>query len=148
MPPEIVPPTEDPVKAALVEATDHKTTESRPVAPVTVAIVGTGDGSRLASGTVATTAGSHEPNIVIQAVQPVVAVGVRFANTFLIQLVGLLVAAMTPTGATVLHARDFFHLVALCAGLALPGAGLGFLKDLVTIFGRLEQKFPLATGSI
>jgi hypothetical protein len=26
--------------------------------------------------------------------------------------------------------------------------GLGFLKDLVTIFGRLENKYPLLTGGV
>lgn len=127
---------------------DNKTTLSRPVEPVRVAVIGTGDGSKLATGTEAVTIGAHEPNIVIKVVTPVFAILVRFGNVFLIQFVGLLVAGMTPAGGKLLNTGDFFHLVTVCASLSLPGAALGFFKDLVTIFGRLESKYPLLTGSV
>lgn len=90
----------------------------------------------------------HHPDLAVTFIAPVVAIVVRFINTFLVQFVGLLVAAMTPAGGHVLYTHDFFHAVVLCANLALPGAGLGLAKDLVTIFGRLEGKYPLLTGSV
>lgn len=125
-----------------------KTTESRTVEPVQVAVIGTGDGRRLASGTEAITDGAHEPNIVVTVVQPIAAITIRFVNVFLVQLVGLLIAGMTPAGAKLLYTTDFFHLLLTCASLAVPGAALGFFKDLVTVFGKLEQKYPLLTGNV
>jgi hypothetical protein len=127
---------------------DAKTTFSRPIEPVQVAVIGTGDGSKLADCTVAVTAGAHEPNIIVTVVGPLLAIVIRFVNVFLVQLVGLLIAGMTPAGAKLLYTGDFLHLVVVCSSLALPGAGLGFIKDLVTVFGRLESKYPLLTGSV
>jgi hypothetical protein len=77
-----------------------------------------------------------------------VAIVIRFINTFLVQFVGLVVAGMTPAGGKLLYTGDFVHLVIVCASLSLPGAALGFFKDLVTVFGKLEGKYPLLTGSI
>jgi len=111
------------------------------VPPVQVAIVGTGDG-----GTVVTPPG--EPNVHYTFVAPLLAIGVRFANVFFVSLVGLLTAAVTPAGGRLLYTSDFWHLILTCANLSLPVAGLGLVKDLVTVFGKLEQKYPLATGSI
>jgi hypothetical protein len=118
-------------------------TEMLPAVPVTV--IGTGDG--LVSGTRATTP-PDQPNILINAVQPIVAIAVRFINTFLTVLVGLVIAGMTPAGGKLLYSSDFFHLVLTCANLSLPAAGLGLIKDLVTVFGKLEGKYPLLTGSV
>ncbi len=112
--------------------------------PVTVTVVGTGDG--LVQGTVATTP-PDQPNIRIKVVPPLMALVARFANLFLTTLVGLVMAGMTPAGGKLLYTNDFAHLLLTCANLSLPIAALGFMKDLVTIFSRLEQKFPLATGS-
>jgi hypothetical protein len=127
---------------------DEKTTQSRPVEPVQVAIIGTGDGSKLATGMEAKTEGAHEPNIIVNVVGPLMAITIRFVNVFLVQFVGLLVAGMTPAGGKLLYTGDFAHLLLVCASLALPGAGLGFFKDLVTIFSGLEKRYPLATGSV
>lgn len=118
------------------------------IPPVTVTVIGTGDGAvPIPSGTVLQTP-DHQPNVIYESIQPIVAIAVRFANLFLTTFVGLVVAAMTPVGGKLLYTSDFFHLVVVCASLALPGAAIGFFKDLVTIFGKLEQKYPLATGSI
>lgn len=125
-----------------------KTTLSRPVEPVQVAVIGTGDGSKLATGMEAITPGAHEPNLIVRVVGPTRAITIRFANVFLIQFVGLLVAGMTGPGAKLLYTDDFIHFATLCASLSIPGASLGFAKDLVTIFGRLEHKYPLLTGSV
>lgn len=90
----------------------------------------------------------HHPDLAVTFIAPTMAIMVRFGNTFLVQFVGLLVAAMTPAGGHLLYTHDFLHAVIVCANLALPGAGLGLAKDLVTIFGRLEGKYPLLTGSV
>lgn len=127
---------------------EEKTTVSRPVEPIKIAVAAVGDATKLATGTEAITVGSHEPNIVVTVVQPLLAISIRFVNVFLVQFVGLLVAGMTPAGGRLLYTGDFAHLLLVCASLALPGAGLNFFKDLVTVFGRLEQKYPLLTGSV
>lgn len=124
---------------------EPKTTLSRPVEPVTVGIIGTGDGSRLPDGMQIETPGSHQPNVLINVVTPVAAIAVRFINTFLTGLLGILTGAMATN---VIEASDFLHLVYKCAGLAVAGAGMGFIKDCITIFGKLETKYPLQTGSI
>lgn len=131
--------------------TDPIKTETVSVPPVAVTIIGgTGDGSKpsrgidLLGGTIATTPGS-QPNLLVTVVSPILAIVVRFANAFFTMLVALVGAAMT---SNVIPADDFLHLVLKCATLSVAGAGLGALKDIVTIFGRLEGKFPLLTGSV
>lgn len=127
---------------------DEKTTASRPVEPVQVAVIGTGDGRKLATGMEAVTPGVHEPNLVVTVVGPMLAILIRFANVFLAQFVGLVVAGMTPAGGKLLYTGDFTHLLIVCASLSLPGASLDFFKNLVTIFGKLESRYPLLTGSV
>lgn len=122
-----------------------KTTESRPVENVAVAIIGAGDSSKLATGEIAITPGPHLPNVIISVVSPIAAIIVRFINTYLTTLLGVLTGAMATN---VIQATDFIHLVFKCAGLSLVPAGIGLIKDCITIFGKLEQKFPLITGSV
>jgi hypothetical protein len=118
------------------------------IAPVQVAIIGTGTGdgggTPITSGTVAMTP-DHMPNLAVRVITPVVAIAVRFLNVYIGTVVGLLVPAMT---SNVIPAPDFYHLLMKCAGLAVGGAVVLSLKDIVTIFARLEQKFPLLTGSV
>jgi hypothetical protein len=128
-----------------IEDLDLKVTESRPVVPVQVSVIGTGDGRRLPSGTEAETPGPHQPNIIVQVVTPIAAITIRFVNTFLTVMLGILTGAMATD---IIPAADFFELAYKCAGLAVSGACVGLIKDLITIFGRLEQKNPLLTGSI
>lgn len=111
---------------------------------VKVALIGTGDGTMPEHGTVVETA-EDQSNLVVVIVQPLVAILIRFANAYLITLVGLVTGGMATD---IIPAADFAALVVSCAKLSLAGAGLGLLKDLVTIFGKLEQKYPLLTGSI
>jgi len=122
-----------------------KTTESRPVEPVNVAVIGTGDGSRLPSGTEAETPGPHQPNVIIKVVGPVLALTIRFINVFLPVFSGILTAALTTD---MIPASDFMDLAVKCASFSLAGTSVTFLKDLITIFGKLEQKYPLLTGSV
>ncbi len=122
------------------------------IPPVEVTVIGTPSTSGvppapLTTGTIATTP-DHQPNIVVNVVSPLVAILVRFLNLYLTTLVGLVAAGMTPAGGKLLYTSDFVHLVLLCASLALPGAAVGFFKDLVTVFSRLEQAYPLLTGSV
>lgn len=116
------------------------------IEPVLVTLIGTKNDVIPTTGTVALTPGAGQPNIVVQRIiTPLVAIGVRFANTFLTALLGILTGAMATN---VIQASDFLHLVYKCAGLAVAGAGMGLIKDLVTVFGKLEQQNPLLTGSI
>lgn len=126
----------------------EKTIEARPVEPVVATIIGTGDGSRLPSGTVASTPGKHMPDVIVKSVPPVIAIVVRFAYAFGGQLLGLLTAAMTPEGGRLLYTGDFGQLLLTCASLSLPWAILDFIKNVVTIFKELETKYPLLTGKI
>lgn len=117
--------------------------------PVSVTVIGTDNvGLSRRTETVATTPGAHQSNVIVRVIAPMTAIFVRFINLFLVTLVGLLIAGMTPAGGKLLYTKDFYHLVLTCANLSLPGAALGFVKDLVTVFGRLEQEFPLSTGSV
>ena len=131
------------------DETIEKTTESMPLAQVSVAVIGTGPVSGgsvpLATGSVATTPSPHQPDIRLVVITPMVAIFVRFANTYFTTLVGLVGAGLMSDA---IPAADFLHLVLRCAQLSVAGAGFGLLKDLVTVFGRLENKYPLMTGSV
>lgn len=124
---------------------DEKVTLSRPVEPVVVTVIGTGDGSRLPSGTKAETPGVHTPDLIVSVVGPAKAISIRFINVFLTSLLGILTGAMATH---VIPAGDFWQLLVKCAGLSIAGAIVGLIKDLITVFGRLEQKNPLLTGSV
>lgn len=116
------------------------------IPPVEVAVIGSPSdgGMPFQTGTVLATP-DHQPNVIVTVVTPIVAILIRFLNTYLSSLVGLITAGMATN---LIPATDFYHLVLKCATLSLAGAGLGLLKDLVTVFGKLEQKYPLATGSV
>lgn len=124
-----------------------------PIQPIQVAMIGgtgtgTGDGSApLKTGTIAETSGT-QPNLVVRVVQPIVALVVRFIHLFLTVLSGLITAALLPYGESLLPFSDFSSMVTGCATLAATAATAGLIKDLVTVFGRLEGRFPLLTGNI
>lgn len=132
----------DPVKDAPI---DPAKTISTATPPVTLAVIGLGDG--LVNCTTAKTP-PDQPNIVIQVVTPAVAILVRAGNVFGVSLIGLLTAAMTPAGSKLLYTSDFYHLLLTCANLSIPIAALGLIKDATTVFSGLEKKFPLASGSV
>lgn len=127
------------------KASEDKTTASRPVPDVQVAVIGTGDTKKLVSGTEATTPNAHQPNIVVNVVTPIFALIIRFINVFLPVFSGVLLGAL---GTGLIPANDFLHLVYKCAGLSLSGTAVAFIKDLITIFGKLEQKYPILTGNV
>lgn len=118
---------------------------------VTISIVGTGsaEGGGVAptpSGTIATVAGT-QPNLLINVITPAMAVLVRAVNVFLTTFVGLLTAAGVG-GSKIFAATDLQGIFVACAIAATAAAGVATLKNLITVFGRLEGKYPLATGSI
>ena len=117
------------------------------VAPITVAIPRsslTREGAGLVERVTLQTV-DHQPNVVGVFVAPVVSLGIRFANNYLTTLGGLLAAAMTTN---IIPAKDFEHLLFKCLGLSLAGPGVSLVKDLVTVFGDLEKKYPLLTGKV
>lgn len=113
-------------------------------APVTIAIVGTGTGdgggeAPTPSGTIAVTPGG-QPDLRVLVIAPMVAILIRFLHLFLVTMTGLVTAGAV---------TDVFTLdLRQMAIAALSAAVVGLAKDLVTVFGRLEGKYPLATGSI
>ena len=128
---------------------EKKETDSTPLTPIKVAVIGQGTVSGgpapLITGTEAVTPLAHQPNLITVVVSPLLAILIRTTNTYLTILVGLVAAGMTSDA---IPSTDFANLLMKCAGLAVAGAGIGFLKDCVTIFSKLEGKFPLLTGNV
>lgn len=125
----------------------------------TVSIIGgpgTGDGgvTPAASGAIVETP-KGQPDIRLNVVRPIVAVFVRFGHLFLVTFSGVLGAAgISAAGlgpdelSNVLVATDLAGLLKNAAYVGLASASVGFVKDLITVFGRLESRYPLVTGSI
>ncbi len=123
-----------------------------PLQTVTV-ISGTGPGGMapIPSGTIAQTPGAHVPNVFVKSVTPSIALAVRFGNTFLTAWVGFVTAApliAKITGMELFEFNDLKDLVLRSTIAALCPSIIGFAKDLTTIFSRLENKFPIATGNV
>lgn len=122
---------------------------------VTVSVVGTSGAPAtrstpavegVVSGTVARTS-AGQPNLLVNVVTPAVAIAVRAANAWLTTFAGLLTAAGIGVGSGAIGA-DFGTVLYGSAISAAVVAGLETIKNLITIFGKLENKYPLATGSI
>ncbi len=128
----------------------EKTTDETPLQPVKVTVIGTGPvtggPAPMQTGTVATTAAEHQPNLLVTVISPVAALGIRFGYAYMTTLVGLVGAGLASTEA--IPHTDFINLVLKCAGLSLAGPAVSLGKDMITIFSRLEQKFPLLTGNV
>ncbi len=134
----------DEVLAKAIEvATDAKVTLSRPVEPVTVVVTGTGDGSKLPTGTVATTAGVHQPNVVIKVITPIAMMLVRASKAFMISWLAIMPAA----GATgIIPSHDFWDLAMKAAGLSVGVAVVAAGNALLEILTKLDQRFPSWTA--
>ena len=125
---------------------DDKSVDTK---PVTISIVGTGTGqgggqAPTPDGTIAETP-KGQPNLRINVITPALALFIRAAHLFLVTFSGLLTADQL-----VLDLFDSQGMgpVIGAARAALAVVSAGFIKDLITIFSRLEGKHPLATGSI
>jgi hypothetical protein len=123
--------------------TDEKTTQSRTVEPVTVTVIGTGDGSRLSSGTQATTPGAHMPNVVIQVVTPIAMMLVKGTKAFMVSWLAIMPVAGV-TGIIPVH--SFLELAAKAAGLSIGVGILAVGNAFVEILTKLDQKFPSWTA--
>lgn len=122
-----------------------------PENPVTISIVGTGDthGGGMAptpNKTIAETP-AGQPNLFINVVPPLVAIAVRFGNAFLTTFFGLITAAGIGVSNSVIGS-DFATILQAAAVTSLVVASVETIKNLITVFGRLEGKYPLLTGSI
>jgi hypothetical protein len=103
------------------------------------------------STTVIDMPGNH-PNIVQTVITPLVAIVVRFAFMFVKSLLGYLTISMVPPGNNpvllAMHGMDFYHLLLTGIGLSVAPTAYDLLQSLVTILGKLEQKYPVASGSV
>ena len=63
-------------------------------------------------------------------------------------LVGIITAMLTSYGHDMIPSGDFADVLKKASLLAIAGPTVALLKDLVTIFGKLEGKFPLLTGNV
>ena len=113
-------------------------------------IAGTGDGGippHMHDQTVVTP-GSATPNLVVQVVPVALALAIRFGNAYVTTLIGIVTAMLTPYGQDLVPSGDFADILSKAALLAISGPVVDLLKNLVTIFGKLEGKFPLMTGNV
>lgn len=122
---------------------------------VKVIAVSTGGGGALQPGThVEGVTPASQPNIAVQVIGPVAAVVARFGHLYLVTLLGIVTAGLAagttdPTNTTaLLHYNDFADLLWKSSAMSLATPGIGLIKDLITIFGRLEQRFPFLTGQV
>lgn len=127
-------PTPDQVTVSVVGTTGAVAT------PTAAAVEG------VISGTVAKTP-TGQPNLLVNVVPPLQAIAVRFVNSFLTTFLGLITAAGIGVSTNAVSA-DLATVVKASVVSALVVGGVEVVKSLVTIFGKLENKYPLATGSI
>lgn len=122
---------------------------------VKVVAVSTGGGQSLQPGTkIEAVTPAAQPNIAVQVIGPLAAVVVRFGHLYLVTLLGIItgglaVGSTDPNNTTaLLHYIDFADLLWKSAAFSLTTPVIGLLKDLITIFGKLEARFPFLTGQV
>ncbi len=106
--------------------------------PVRALVYGAGTGDGRETHIIQTPEG--QPNIIATYVSPLVGIIARFLVAFLTSIVGLITAGTTTS---VIPAHDFRDLLLKCASLSIGIAIVGLMKDLVTIFTSVSEKFPL-----
>lgn len=135
--------TEEAQAVVVADATDGKTTVSRPVTPAVVTMIGTGDGSKLPTGTIARTDGEHQPNVIINVVTPIAMILLRGTKAFMVSFVGV-VGVGGPTG--IIPAHSFWELAMKAASLSVGVGVLAGANALVEVLTKLDQKFPSWTA--
>ena len=122
------------------------------VAPETIkvpVIQGTGDGRLPSSlqGTLLPTPGTANPNVVMVVVPVLLALAVRAGHMFFSTFVATISAAgaSSALGGPDVLSRIDLETAVMVAGSAVLVDGA---KNCLTIFARLETKFPLMTGSV
>lgn len=115
-----------------------------PDSPVPITVIGgTSTGHQLTSGVVKTE--GLQPNLLVNVVNPLVAILVRFGHTLGTLMVGIITAGMV---SDVLPVEEFTDLFWVALKLSFSGAAVGAIKDVITILGKLEGKFPLLSGGV
>ncbi len=109
------------------------------MAPVQIMAIGTGTGTGGPKEQLVETP-EGQPDVLVRYITPLVAILVSAAYTFLTVLVPTVSAGMTTN---LIPATDFMDLLGKCASLSVAGAGLDILKNLITLFTTLKQKFPI-----
>lgn len=116
---------------------DEKTTVVAMEPQRVTVIGGTGDGGTKEQ-VIVTPAG--QPNIIKTAVPTALALLVRFLDTLLTVVVGVLgVGGVTD----IIAYTDFKDLLLKGLVTGAVAGGVGLIKDLATIVGKLKDKFPL-----
>lgn len=103
-----------------------------------VSVGGTGDG-RIKQMTITTPEG--QANIIVNLVPTALGLLFGFIETFLTGL--LSTATVASISNQLIPFADFAGLVRVAASVALTGAALGTLKDLVVIVGQLKKRWPV-----
>lgn len=124
----------------MIDALPEKTI-TVPIPPVSITTIG----ETALPPTVVQTPAGH-PNLVVTVVTPLVAILVRFGNTFCVSLAGTLAAGGLTT--TLMPHTNLVGLIQSAAIIAASIAGVGLVKDCATVFSGLEKTFPLASGSV
>lgn len=115
--------------------------------PSAILIKGITDGSNtvlppITNGMIAQTPDSH-PNVRFTVIGPARALTIRFIHTFLVSLFGSPIAISVTTPFS-----GFRHLIVTAIVSALSIAVVDLGKNLITIFSKLEAKYPVATGNV
>lgn len=87
------------------------------------------------------------PNLAVHVIGPVVAIAVRNGHLFFITLVALMTTGGM-TGQDIVEWGSFAELLQKCAIASSITAAFGIIKDVATLFGKLEQRFPFLTGNV
>ena len=100
-------------------------------------------GNRAAeAGTLVTPAGL--PNIEVRVVRPIKIILVRAVRVFLQTLLGLVTAGLTKP--SMLGAKDFFHLLIMCARLSLAPAVVCIIQNIIELMAEFDQTHPTLAG--
>lgn len=111
------------------------------MAPIVVTTIDRGNGT--GNGQVLQTA-SGLPNFVVKGVQPLVMILVRAVRVFLQTLIGLVTTGLASP--TALPAKDFAHLLLLCASLSLAPAVICIIQNAIELLGKIDQSHPTLAG--
>ena len=117
--------------------------------PITAVVIkGTGPGGTtpVQDKTVAVTQ-AGVPNTYYRVISPILALAIRFGYLFFTSLAGSLTGGGV-SGQNIIVWHDFQELLYKASILAVTIALVGLIKDIATIFTRLEATHPLASGSV
>ncbi len=82
--------------------------------------------------------------VIFKVLQPLTVILVRALRVFFQTLVGLVTAGVTAPKA--LPAKDFIHLVILCASLSLAPVFFCIVQNMIELLGQFDQSHPTLTA--